>query len=260
VEGIDLGSSQIKTVKRPEVAMIIGTGVAATEAGEIWHLLDQRLQMPISKLDILTLGRASLSRYNTLVMVSGVYNLLDKNVVEKIRTWVQNGGTLITLKTGSEWAIKQGFTKERLLVDSSKSAGNRFNYDEAQDREGAKGLGGSIFKVDLDTTHPIGFGFSDRKVSVYRNGLTILLPSQNAYSTVAKYTENPLVGGYLHPTSAKKIKNSAAILVGAEGAGKVIMFSDDPNFRGTWFGTNKLFLNALFFGGLMNVPGISYEL
>ena len=254
VEGIDLGSSQIKTVKKPEVAMVIGTGVAATEAGEIWHLLDQRLQMPISKIDILTLGRASLSRYNTLIMVSGIYTLLDKNTTDKIKTWVQNGGTLITLKTGSEWAIKQGFTKERLLVDSSKSTGERFNFDEAQDREGAKALGGSIFKVDLDTTHPIGFGFSDRKVSIYRNGLTILLPSQNAYSTVAKYTENPLVGGYLHPTSAKKIKNSAAILVGAEGAGRVIMFSDDPNFRGTWYGTNKLFLNALFFGGLINVP------
>jgi hypothetical protein len=26
---------------------------------------------------------------------------------------------------------------------------------------------------------------------------------------------------------------------------------DDPNFRGFWYGTNKLFLNALFFGSVV---------
>jgi hypothetical protein len=62
------------------------------------------------------------------------------------------------------------------------------------------------------------------------------------------------MAGYLHPTSQKKIKNSAAILVGNEGNGRVILFSDNPNFRGTWYGTNKLFLNALFFGSITNIP------
>jgi hypothetical protein len=84
--------------------------------------------------------------------------------------------------------------------------------------------------------------------------LTVLQPSTNAYSTVAQYSNDPLMAGYLHPTSQKKIKNSAAILVGNEGNGRLILFSDNPNFRGTWYGTNKLFLNALFFGSLANVP------
>ena len=123
--------------------------------------------------------------------------------------------------------------------------------------EGSKALGGSIFRVDLDTTHPIGFGFTNRKVSIYRNGQTYLVPSTNPYSTVAQYTDNPLIAGYLHPTSAKKIKNSAAILVSSEGSGRVIMFSDNPNFRGTWYGTNKLFLNALFYGNNMNIPTVN---
>jgi hypothetical protein len=252
--GIDLGSNYMRTLKRPEAAMIIGPGVAAPEAGEIWHLLDQRLQMPVTKLDMLTLPRVSLSRYNTLIMVSGNYALLDKTQTDKIKAWVQDGGTLITIKTGSEWAIRNGMTKEKLLVDSSKPAQLRFNYDEATDREGAKAMGGSIFTVDLDTTHPIGYGFTSRRVSVYRNGATYLLPSISPYATVAQYTANPLVGGYVHPESMKKIKNSAAILVGSEGKGRVILFSDDPNFRGTWYGTNKLFLNALFYGNLMTTP------
>ena len=255
--GIDLGSNYIKTLKKPEAAMIIGTGVAASEAGEIWHLLDQRLHMPITKIDILNFSRVRLERYNTLVMVSGAYNFLDKNSVDKIKAWVQNGNTLITIKSGADWAIKNGFTKFKLAVDSSTTKG-RFDYDRASDMEGAKALGGSIFSIDLDTTHPIGYGFSKRKVSVYKNNSTFFQNSTSAYSTIAQYTNTPLVGGYLHPNSLKMIKNSPSILVGAEGSGRVILFADEPNFRGTWYGTNKLFLNALFLGSIMAAPGADY--
>jgi hypothetical protein len=252
--GIDLGSGYLRTLKKPEAAMIVGTGVAAPEAGEIWHLLDQRLQMPITKLDLLTLPRADLGRYNTIVMVSGNYGLMDKSQVDRLRAWVQNGGTLITIKTASEWAIRNGFTKEKLLVDSSKTAPQRFNFDEASDREGSRAMGGSIFQADLDTTHPIGFGYGSRKVSIYRNGSTYLMPSANAYATVAQFTGSPLIGGYVHPETLKRVRNTATILVGQEGRGRVVLFADNPNFRGTWYGTNKLFLNALFYGSLMNVP------
>ena len=256
--GIDLGSNYIKTLKKPEAAMIIGNGVAASEAGEIWHLLDQRLHMPITKIDILNFSRVRLERYNTLVMVSGAYNFLDKNSVDKIKAWVQNGNTLITIKSGADWAIKNGFTKFKLAVDSSTTKG-RLDYDKASDMEGAKALGGSIFSIDLDTTHPIGYGFSKRKVSVYKNNSTFFQNSTSAYSTIAQYTNTPLVGGYLHPNSLKMIKNSPSILVGAEGSGRVILFADEPNFRGTWYGTNKLFLNALFLGSIMAAPGADYS-
>lgn len=258
--GIDIGSNYVRTIKEPKVVMIIGTGVAATEAGEIWHLLDQRLQMPITKLDILNFSRADLNKYNTLIMVSGNYSSLDKAATDKLKAWVQRGNTMITIKSGTEWVIKNGFTKEKLLpVDTAKGTPARQNFDNAVHIEGAKAMGGSIFQIDLDTTHPIGFGFTNRKVSVYRNGLTFLQPSTNPYSTVSQYTADPLIGGYIHPTTLKKVKNSASILVGAEGGGRVIMFTDDPNFRGTWYGTNKLFLNAIFYGGNINVPSVVSE-
>ena len=259
-EGIDMGSPYIRSIAQPKIAMIVGTGTAATEAGEIWHLLDQRLHMPITKLDISNIGRADLNRYNTIIMVSGNYSLIDKNNTDKIKAWVQNGNSFITIKTGTEWAIRNGFTREKLVpADSSKGNLSRKDYDMAVHIEGAKAMGGSIFRVDLDTTHPIGFGFTNRTVSVYRNGLTFLQPGTNPYSTVAQYTADPLIGGYVHPSVLKKIRSSASIIVGAEGSGRVILFSDDPNFRGTWYGTNKLFLNALFYGGNINVPAVVNE-
>jgi Zinc carboxypeptidase len=258
--GIDAGSGYMRTLKQPLAVMIVGTGVAASEAGEVWHLLDQRLQMPVTKLDILNLGRADLSRYNTMIMVSGTYTLIDKASTDKIKAWVQAGNTLITLKSGTEWAIKNGLTKEKLLqVDTIKGPAKRRDFDMAINMEGTKAMGGSIFQADLDTTHPIGFGFTNRKISLYRNGVTFLQPAANPYSTVLQYTSTPLIGGYVHESTMKKIKNSAAILVGAEGSGRVIMFSDNPNFRGTWYGTNKLFLNALFYGANLMVPQVVSE-
>jgi hypothetical protein len=173
---------------------------------------------------------------------------------------VQSGKTLITLKTGTEWVIRNGFTKEKLVpADSAKGTPTRQLYDNSSYIEGAKAMGGSIFQVDLDTTHPIGFGFTKRKASIYRNGLTILQPASNPYCTVAQYTNEPLIGGYIHPSTMKRLKSSAAIIVGSEGTGRVIMFSDDPNFRGTWYGTNKLFLNALFYGSNITVPQVTGE-
>jgi hypothetical protein len=257
--GVDLGSNFVRTLKQPQAMILVGQGVLPMEAGEIWHLLDQRLEMPVTKLDILNFNRADIYKYNTIIMVSGNYSLLDKAATDKLKLWVQNGGTLITLKTAAEWALKNGFTKEKLVpVDTIKpKTPLRYNFDDAINIEGSKALGGSIFSVDLDTTHPIGFGFSRRKISVYKNNQTFLLPSENPYNTVAQYTANPLVGGYLHRTTMEKIKKSASVLVGNEGSGRVILFAENPNFRGFWYGTNKLFLNALFFGSLITIPALA---
>ena len=252
-KGIDLGSGSIRTIKTPKAIMLIGAGVSGYEAGEVWHLLDQRIGMPISKVDLLNLPRINLKDYNVMVMVSGTY-AADKALSDKIKSWVQAGGTLITFKTASEWVIKQAIIKEKLVVIDTVKNQKRIDFENAADSEGARQIGGAIFQVDLDITNPIGFGYSDRKISIYRNGKTFLQPSKVAYSTIAQYTTTPLIGGYLHKADVKPVANSAAIILSPEGQGRVLLFSDNPNFRGTWYGTNKLFLNALFFGSLISLP------
>jgi hypothetical protein len=251
--GIDLGSGSVRTVNTPKALMPIGGGVAASEAGEVWHLLDQRIGMPITKVDLQNFSRVNLNNYTSLIMVGGTYPT-DKPTLDKIKTWIQAGGTLITFKSASEWAIKQGLTKEKLIVMDTIKGPKRLNFEDAADTEGAKQIGGSVFQVDLDLTNPIGFGFNEKKVSIYRNGRTFLQPSKSPFNTVAQYTANPLIGGYIHKSDIKRVANSAAILFSGEGQGRVILFSDNPNFRGTWYGTNKLFLNALFFGSLVSLP------
>lgn len=258
IDGIDLGSNYIRTLKKPEVLMIVGQGVSPYEAGEVWHLLDQRIGMPVSKVEIGNLNRINWNRYNTIIMVNGTYNM-DKNFTDRLKMWVQNGGTLITQKSAVEWAVRNGLTKEKLMpVDTVKNPKPmRYDYDNAVYIEGAKSVGGIILEMDVDTTHPIGFGFHSRKVSVFRNGSTFLKPSENPYNTVGQYTANPLIGGYVSAANLKKMQNAPAVMVSGDGAGRVILFTDNPNFRGIWYGSNRLFLNAITFGSNITVPTVS---
>jgi hypothetical protein len=253
IQGIDLGSTFARPLKKPKALMVVGPGVSAYEAGETWHLLDQRVGMPIAKVEAARLKNLKLADYTAIVMVSGSYEL-DKPTVEKIKAWLQEGGTLIAFKTATEWAIKQGLCKEELVpVDTTKTLARR-DFGDAANTEGARRIGGAIFEQDLDVTNPIGFGFSSRKISVYRNGNTFLKPSKNPYATVSQYSAAPLIGGFVHPESLEKVANSAGILLSGAGQGRLILFADNPNFRGIWYGTNKLFLNALFFGPVISVP------
>jgi len=207
-------------------------------------------------------NRANLDKYNVMVMVSGSYSLLDSAKIQRIKQWVQKGNTLITTRGASEWAIKKKLVKESLVTDPDKKKDKkeekvvvRKPYVDASQNLGKERVGGAIFQVDLDLTHPLAFGYHDKLLPVYRNSNVWIAASKNEYSTVAKYTANPHIDGFISDQNMKKyLKPSASIIVSAVGRGRVVLFADNPNFRGSWYGTNRLFLNAIFLGQHISVP------
>ncbi|SNZ00310.1 M14 metallopeptidase family protein [Flagellimonas pacifica] len=255
-QGIDLGSRWVSPITKPKAAMIIGNGVRSYEAGEVWHLLDTRVHMPITKIPVRNFGWANLDKYNTLVMVSGGYDFSKKNL-EKIKSWVSKGNTLITIGTASKWAIDKELIEEKLTEkekDSTKTA-VRKPYVNAPENIGKERVGGVILKVDLDITHPLGFGYHDSSIPVYKNNTVWLSPSKNDYATVAKYSKNPHIDGFITKKNMEEnLKPSASLIVSKLGSGRVVLFADNPNFRGSWYGTNRLFLNALFLGDKIRIP------
>jgi hypothetical protein len=255
--GIDLGSNYFRVVEKPKVLMLVGNGVVGYEAGEVWHLLDTRVKMPVAKVDIANIGRVKWQQYNTLVMVNGNYNSLDPGTVQKIKRFVADGGTLIAQKGAAEWALKQGLLKEKLRIfaDTTVNA-KRADFDQAVEIEGSKNIGGTIFEADVDLSHPLGFGFSERKIAVYKNSKTLFETSKNPYSTVVQYTQKPLISGYINKHNLTRMGGAGHTLVGNEGSGRVIVFADNPNFRAVWLGTSRLFVNALFFGQLITQPSV----
>ena len=264
MKGIDLGSNNFRVLKKPKVAMLIGEGVNSYEAGEVWHLLDTRIHLPMTKIRMNNYNRANLDTYNTIVMVSGNYSQLDSLKRLKLKNWTAKGNTLITIARGSKWLIDKKMVKESLTKDDGlkvkkeekgKKVIKRLPYVEASEHIGRERLGGAIFEVDLDVTHPLGFGYRSSKLPVYKNNLVFLSPSKNPYATVAKYSENPHIDGYISKNNLEKfIKPSASLIVSGIGKGRAVLFADNPNFRGAWYGTNKLFLNAIFLGGKINMP------
>jgi len=254
-KGIDLGSRYFNPLKKTKAVMLIGEGTSSYEAGEVWHLLDQRVHMPITKLRLRQFGRANLDQYNVMVMVSGRYEQLNSQERQAIADWVKAGHTLITICGASAWAIRHGLVNESLIEKKKDSTQQRLAYVDAPEILGTKKVGGAIFEVKLDLTHPLAFGYRRARIPVYRNNEVWLEPSENAFSNVALYTDEPHIDGFITDENLENyLKPSASLLVSSLGRGRVVMFADNPNFRGSWFGTNRLFLNALFLGEHIRVP------
>lgn len=246
--GIDLGSGNFQTIEKPKVLMLIGPGTSSYEAGEVWHLLDSKVGMPVTKVWADNASRIDWSKYNTLVLVSGNYSSLGENTLDRMKQWVREGGAVITIRSATSWAVSSKFVNEKFGERPERDTPERMDYVTAGDFRGSNAIGGSMYMADVDITHPLAFGYTSRELPVYRNHSIFLAPSSDPFSTVVKYTENPLLGGYVNQENLEALGGTASLIVSGIGRGNVIMFADNPNFRGMWYGTNKLFLNAIFLG------------
>jgi len=250
VSGVDLGSSRFAVISKPSVAMIAGPGVNATDAGEVWHLLDQRMNMSASHLEQSVFNRVDLSKYNTLIMVGGTYSELNK---EKLKGWVQTGGTLIVTEEAVSWASQSGITdikfkKAKVAVDSTQ----KLSYTDREQNDGAQQVSGAIFGADVDITHPLAYGYAHSTVSLFKANKVFMEKSKNPYATPFYYGTKPLQSGWVSKENGEVIKNSAAVIVTTVGNGRVISIADNPNFRAFWLGGSKLFMNAIFFGRIID--------
>lgn len=248
--GIDMGSGKSPTVKQPKIAMLVGQGVNATDAGEVWHLLDQRLAIPATHLEISTFNRVDLSRYSTLIMVGGAYGALNK---ERLKTWIENGGVLIACEEAVEWCANNGISKVKFkstgsLVDSTRM----LSYADREEVVGAQRMTGAIFRADADKTHPLCFGYENDYIDMFKTNNVFIAASANPYAAPVRYGSNPLQSGYVTKQNYEGVKGSASVLVQTVGRGRVIHMADNPNFRAFWLGSMRLFTNALFFGGIID--------
>ncbi len=248
--GVDLGSNSFENLRKPSIAMVGGSGTNSYEVGEAWHLLDQRYHMPLTILDKGDLGRADLSRYNVLIMTGYSYGDLSNRAVDDIKEWVQGGGVLIAMKQAVSWAMQNDLADIEYAERTSNSDDEVETkaYINQSNDSGAQVIGGAIFNAKLDLTHPIAYGFNDDEMTIFRNSTMFVKKGGNPYSTPVYYTDQPLAAGYISDENLERLKNTASVVISRSGSGKVIAMVDNPNFRAFWYGTNKLFANAIFFG------------
>jgi hypothetical protein len=254
LSGIDLGSNSFSTVKQPSIMMFGGTGTSATDVGEIWHLLDQRMNMPVSIVDVDRFGTIETSRYNVIIMPSGNYRNLDKPAQDKLKNWVSNGGTLIATEDATRYLAQNGFTKVLFRSDSVRRDTTRIlPYFNRSDEQRAKEMAGSIFEAKLDLSHPVCYGYTQPTVSIFKSNTLFMDKNNGYYDAPVVYTEDPLQSGYLYRGYKNVVKNNAAINIDQLGKGMIISMVDNLNFRAFWLGTAKLFMNSIYFGDIIRL-------
>ena len=243
-DGIDLGSNNFRAIELPKIAILVGDGITSYDAGEIWHLFDTRYNIVATKLDTKNFSRADLSRYNTIIMVNS-YSGLDDNMTKKLKSWIQDGGTLIAYKNTLRWLNN----KKLMTIDFKKNdrTAKNINYEQRGDFRGAQVIGGAIFETTLDRTHPINFGYKNDRLAMFRNTTLFINKDKNSYNNPVQYTENPLLSGYISEENLDSISSTIPLKIGGVGRGNIIAFTDNTNFRAFWYGTNKLLMNAIFF-------------
>ena len=245
--GMDLGSPNFTNITKPKVLLLVGNGITAYDAGEVWHQLDARMNMPVHMYDKGQIASLDLTEYTHLVLVGGSHADLTTQI-DQINGWVRSGGTLVGIRQGAQWAhdnvLYRGSNSDEQEQDNELE---RFDYSNKDGIEAESIIGGAIFEGDLDITHPIGYGMANRPIASHRNTLIAFERPENPWATVIQISDNPLLSGFASTENQAVLAGKASVIAERHGQGSVILFSDNPNFRAYFFGTNKLFMNSLFF-------------
>lgn len=247
-KGADLGSSKVRYIKKPKVVVVGGESVSSLSLGEIWHFFEQQLNYSVSIVRPQDLNGINWNDFDVLIYPDGIYTNM---VNDKMLAWIRAGGRLIAMKGAISGLVgKKGFdlkNKEDLKADDKDPYGDLKTYETRERENVSTNIPGAIYRVDLDNTHPLGFGFpkfyhtlklDDKVYKFLINGWNVgVIKKEN------------LVSGFVGVEAKKKLIDGLIFGVQEIGSGTVIYMADDPLFRSFWENGKLLFSNAVFMVG-----------
>ncbi|TWX71419.1 hypothetical protein ESZ39_09425 [Colwellia sp. C1TZA3] len=249
-KGIDIGSSSFRPVSAPKVLLVGGKGVSQYEAGEMLYYLDSLLEIPVTVVEMQRLANVNLADYSHIMMVDGRYAAVDSKLQSKLTSWLTNGGVLFGQKRAARWfseieLLKIDFVSKAhidQLFDTVK-----LTYGDKEQLAGRKRIAGAIFQAELDTSHPLAYGYQNSKLPVFRNSTVIMEQTSQPFISVAKYSKVPLLSGYTDKNLVNRLANNPTLVAHNVGKGRIIASTDNLAFRGYFLGSMKIIANSLFF-------------
>ena len=197
------------------------------------------------------------SDFDVLIMPDGNYRFLsDKDGAEKFKEWINKGGRVIAIEGAvgalakAEFGIKLKKTDTDEKKDEKKE---KVSYDvlrkfEDRERDGIPNMTpGSIYKVEMDNSHPLAFGYNNNYFSL-KLGSDMYEFMKDGWNVGVIKKENQ-ASGFVGSKSREKIKDGTVIGVQPIGNGSVIFFADDPIFRNFWENGKMMLANAVFLVG-----------
>lgn len=248
--GADLGSSKVRFIQKPKIAVVLSDETSSLAYGEVWHLFEQQIGYPLSSIRARDIARINLGEFNVLIFPDGSYNDIGS---DKIADWIRSGGKLIALENAVAQLVgKKGFNirlkEEGKDKQKEKDPYANLKSYETRERDYLKSsIPGAIYKVNLDNTHPLGFGFPDFYYTLKLDDR--VYDFMNSGWNVGVFKKDNYVTGFVGQTVKQKLVDGLVFGVQDMGSGSVVYLADDPLFRSFWESGKLLFSNAVFMVG-----------
>ncbi|WP_114748575.1 M14 family metallopeptidase [Pleomorphovibrio marinus] len=258
--GKDFGSSDVRAISKPKVALIGGNGTSSLNFGEIWHFLEQELRYPVSILEMEYLGAADLSSYDVILLPSTYGGSWEETLTGKLLEWVKQGGKLIAYENSLNQLVDQGgLSLTAYLDEEEKENATKLKreveidqltvpYQEREREAISDYIGGAVVEVDMDVTHPLAFGIGDKFYSLKNNDNRFAL-LKNGVNVGHIPSADRHRAGFIGYRFKPQLERSMVFGVEALGRGQVVYFADNPMFRSFWESGKMLVANALFLVG-----------
>jgi Zinc carboxypeptidase len=253
--GRDLGSDGFKFIHPANILLLTGDGTSANAYGQVWHYFEDAVDYLITAITNEQLDGDVLANYNVLILPEGYYQIAD-NTLEEIKNWVRKGGRVIAIgRALNVLKGKDGFNLQQYATeneeDDAKKAREKEELDNrmlpygGQERRAISyDMHGAIFKVNIDQTHPLGFGLgqhyftlktSTQKYQLLKNTWNVGTIDKEAFHV-----------GFAGQLALRGIRETTVFAVQDMGGGSVVYMVDNPLFRGFWEEGKLLFSNAVF--------------
>jgi zinc carboxypeptidase len=258
-KGFDFGSDRVHYIKAPRVALLSGEGVSSLGMGEIWHFFEQQLDYPVDLINANDLARINLKDYEVLILPDGNYRFLsDKVQNEQLRQWVSAGGRIIAIENAvvqlakADWGIKLKETDDEKKGDKKDDKKEDYSaikrYEDRERQEMVNFTPGSIYKLQLDNSHPLAFGYPEYYYTLKQDNNIYEFLKDGGWN-VGILKKDAQVAGFVGSKLKDKLKDGTLIGVQDIGRGTVVYLSDNPLFRSFWENGKLLFCNAVFIVG-----------
>ena len=252
--GVDFGSSSVRSVRKPKVGVLAGDGISSTAFGEVWHFFEQQVHYPVTVIPTENFSRIAWQQLEVLVLPDGNYTqLFDEKGLVQLKDWVRTGGKLIALEGASGFlAGKRDFSLQKKKVNDSldlkKDPYKALKiYGEAERSALSELVQGGIYRVTVDNTHPLAFGYGPTHFALIQevNNYQFM---QNGWN-VGVLKKDIYASGFVGSKAKKRLQDSFVFGTQEMGRGQVIYLTNNPLFRAFWHSSKLLFGNAVFMVG-----------
>jgi len=252
-KGFDFGSDKVHPLKASRVALLTGEGVGSNSAGEIWHFFDKILEYPLTLVNANDFARISLNDFDIIIMPSGNYRFLnEKPATDLLKDWINKGGRLVAIEGGVSQLAKTDWSIKVKKADDSGDKKDTYSAIQTyEDRERdflSTNTPGSIYKVELDNTHPLAFGYPNFYYTLKQDDAAYEFIKEGGWNVGVIKKENP-VAGFVGVKLKDKLKDGLVFGVQDMGQGAIVYFTDNIMFRNFWENGKLMLCNAVFFVG-----------